>query len=163
VQANPTGECTHVFTVPESTGKEHRVIGIDAAGNSAEAIFNVIPSIVLDPVAGAIDDTVNVSGAGFGYKSRVTIDFDREAVATTTADSDGNIDTTFAVPDMPLETYEVDITDLEGNTATEMFTINAGEASFIFPDWGIYALIGIAALLLFILGIWIGRKYAYSY
>ena len=91
-EANPTGECTHVFTVPESTGKEHSVIGIDEAGNTAEAIFNVIPSVVLDPVAGAIDDTVDVTGTGFGYKSRVTIDFDRQAVATTTADSDGNID-----------------------------------------------------------------------
>jgi len=161
--ATPTGECTHVFTVPEGTGKEHRVIGIDEAGNTAEAIFNVIPSVVLDPAAGAIDDTVDLTGTGFGYKSRVTIDFDRQVVATTTADSDGNIDATFGVPDMPLETYEVDITDLDGNTVTVMFTINAGEASFIFPEWGIYALIGIAALLLFILGIWIGRKYAYSY
>jgi hypothetical protein len=163
VTATPTGECTHVFTVPESTGKAHKVIGTDEAGNTAEAIFNVIPSVVLDPVAGAIGDTINVTGSGFGYKSRVTIDFDREMVTTTTSDSDGNIDTSLEVPDMPLETYEVDLTDLEGNTVTVMFTINAGEASFIFPEWGIYALIGIGALGLFILGIWIGRKYAYSY
>jgi len=161
--ATPTGECAHVFTVPESTGQEHRVIAMDPAGNIAETFFSVIPSIVLDPVAGAIGEAVNVSGTGFGHNSRITIDFGDKAVATDNSSSDGNLEATFEVPDMPLQTYEVCITDVEGNTASVMFTIDAGESSFIFPQWGIYALMGIAGLGLFILGIWVGRKYAYSY
>jgi hypothetical protein len=163
VTATPIGECSYVFNIPESTGKENKVIAKDLAGNTAEAIFTVIPSIVLKPVSGAIGDKVTATGTGFGDKSRISINFGKKQVATAKSDTDGSFEDTFAVPNMELQTYNLEITDVEGNTATAMFTINAGKASFVFPQWGIYALMGLGGLVLFFFGIWLGRKYAYTY
>ena len=164
IAASPIGEIKdYVFTVPESTGKENKVIATDAAGNNAEATFSVIPSIVLKPVSGAIGDTVTVTGTGYGYQSRITIYFGQQEVKTARTDTKGSFETTFRVPDMELQTYDVDIADAEDNTAVASFTINAGKVSFVFPQWGIYALMGLGGLVLFFLGLWLGRKYAYSY
>jgi hypothetical protein len=163
VKASDTGECTFSFNVPESTGREHKVIATDPAGNKAEAIFSVIPSIVLDKVSGAIGSKVTATGTGFGNKSYVSINFGENQVKTATADGNGSLEASFIVPNLALQTYTVEAVDAEGNSATATFTINAGQVSFVFPQWGIYALMGLGGLLLFILGIWIGRKYAYSY
>jgi len=164
VAATPTGGIKdYVFNIPESTGKEHKVIASDLAGNTAEATFTVIPSVVLKPVSGAIGDTVIVTGTGFGYNSRVTIDFNQKQVATTKTGTNGSLEATFKVPDMELLPYNVDVTDVEGNTATAAFTINAGEVSFVFPQWGIYALMGLGGVVLFFFGVWLGRKYTLTY
>jgi hypothetical protein len=163
VPATPVGECTYVFNIPESTGKEHKVIATDPAGNTAQTTLSVIPTIGLDPVSGAIGEEVKATGTGFGYKSRLSIEFDGNSVKTDTTDSNGSFDISIKVPDMALQTYNVTISDTEGNTAVIAFTINAGEASFVFPQWGIYTLMGMGGLGLFLLGIWIGRKFAYSY
>ena len=163
VEASPVGECTYSFDIPESTGKEHKVTATDEAGNTAQTTLIIIPTIVLEPEAGAIGDKVSATGTGFGYKCRFSIEFDGNQVKTDSTDEKGSFDISFDAPDMPLQTYNVTISDTAGNVAVVAFTINAGEASFIFPQWGIYALIGLGGLALFILGIWIGRKYAYSY
>jgi len=163
VPATPVGECSYVFNIPESTGKEHKVTAADPAGNTAQTTLSVIPTIVLDPVSGAIGESVKATGTGFGYKSRFSIDFDGNQVKTDNADTNGSFNVSFKVPDMALQTYNVTISDTEGNSAVIAFTINAGEASFVFPQWGIYTLMGIGGLGLFLLGIWIGRKFAYSY
>jgi len=164
IAASPIGEIkVYVFTVPERTGKENKVIATHAAGNNAEATFSVIPSIVLNPVSGAIGDTVTATGTGFGYQSRITINFGQQQVKTARTDTKGNFETTFKVPDMELQTYNLDIADAEDNTAVASFTINAGKPSFVFPQWGIYALMVIGGLVLFFFGLWLGRKYAYTY
>ncbi len=163
VTTSPIGEFAfYVVTIPESTGKENKIIAKDPASNTAEATFSVIPSIVLDPVSGAIGEKVTASGTGFGYKSRISIDFDKKSVTTATTGSDGSFKTTFDVPNLELRTYGVDIADAEGNAAATTFTINAGKVSFVFPQWGIYALMVIGGVVLFFLGIWIGRRSAYT-
>jgi len=162
-KAGSIGEFTFSFDIPESTGKGHKIIAEDAAGNRAEATFSVIPYVTIEPAAGAIGDSVVASGTGFGNKSRISVDFDQGQVVTDNADANGSFEFSFNVPDMELRAYTVTVSDAAGNSATVAFTINAGEASFVFPEWGIYGLMGLGGLLLFILGIWIGRKYAYSY
>jgi len=163
VVATPVGECTYIFTVPDSTGGGHAITAEDLAGNRAEAVFTVIPSIILDPIAGAIGDKVTVSGTGFGYGSHVVIDFGDRQVATDKTDKDGSFKATFSVPDVKLQTYSVEAKDAEGNVADEAFTIVAGAVSFVFPQWGIYVLIAFAGLILFFFGFWLGRKYSYTY
>lgn len=162
-QASDTGECSCVFTIPASTGKEHKIIATDSAGNKAEAILSVIPSIVIKPVSGAIGDKVTASGNGFGYNSRLTITLGQKQIKTATTNGDGNFETTFDVPNMELQTYDVEIADIAGNTATGKFTINAGKVSFVFPQWGIYVLMGLGGAILFVFGLWLGRKYAFTY
>jgi hypothetical protein len=161
--ASPVGECTYTFNLPESTGKGHKVTAMDEAGNTAEASLNVIPTVVLDQEAGAIGDSVKTTGTGFGYKSRFSIDLGGKQVETGKTDDNGSFDVSFSVPDLELQTYDVTISDSEGNIAVVYYTINAGEASFVFPQWGIYTLMGLGGVGLFLLGIWIGRKYAYTY
>jgi hypothetical protein len=161
--ADSIGEFSFAFDIPESTGKEHKVIATDTAGNKAEAPFNVIPFIALEPEAGAIGDAVVATGTGFGRNSRLSIDFDQEQVVADKANASGSFRVNFNAPDMALKAYTVTISDAEGNVAEASFTINAGKPSFVFPQWGIYTLLGLAAVALFILGMWIGRKYAYSY
>lgn len=161
--ASPIGECSFAFNIPESTGKEHKVVATDPAGNTAQATISVIPIVVLDQEAGAIGDSVKVTATGFGYKSRFTIDFGGRQVKTDKTDDKGSFEVSFNVPDMAYSGYTVTISDAEGNIATAAFTINAGEPSFVFPQWGIYALMGLGGVGLFLLGIWIGRKFAYTY
>ena len=162
-QASDIGECSCVFTIPESTGKEHKIIATDPAGNKAEGILTVIPSIVIKPVSGAIAETVTASGTGFGYKSRLTISFGQKQVKTVTTSADGSFEASFEVPNMELQTYDVEIADIVGNTVVGKFTINAGKVSFVFPQWGVYALLGLGGAVLFIFGLWLGRKYAFTY
>jgi hypothetical protein len=163
VKTSDIGECSCVFTIPESTGKEHKIIATDPAGNKAEGTLTIIPSIVINPVSGAIAETVTINGTGFGYKSRLTISLGQKQVKTTTTNTDGSFEASFEVPSMELQTYDVEIADIVGNTVTGKFTINAGEVSFVFPQWGVYALMGLGGAVLFIFGLWLGRKYAFTY
>jgi hypothetical protein len=161
--ADSIGRFSFIFEIPQSTGKEHKVIASDTSGNKAESPLTVIPSITLKPEAGAIGDSVVATGTGFGQNSRLSIDFGDKQVVIDKTDANGSFRINFNAPDMPLQAYTVTITDAQGNVADASFTINAGKPSFIFPQWGIYTLIGLVAVALFILGMWIGRKYAYSY
>jgi hypothetical protein len=163
IMADSIGKFSFAFDIPESTAKEHTVTATDTTGNKAEDSFNVIPFIALEPEAGAIGDPVVATGTGFGRNSRLSIDFGQEQVVIDKADANGSFRVNFNAPDMQLQAYTVTISDAEGNVTDASFTINAGKPSFVFPQWGIYALIGLVAVALFFLGIWIGRKYAYSY
>jgi len=163
--ATANGECNFTFKIPASTGKEHKVIAMDAAGNTAEATFSVIPSVVINPVSGAIGDLVTVTGNGFGYQTRVIIDFGPKEVAAAKTEPDGSFIAKFRAPDMDLQTYDVNIIDQESppNTATARYTINAGRTSFVWPEWGTYTLMALGGVVLFFIGLWLGRKFAYTY
>ena len=163
VNVSDIGECSFSFDIPESTGKEHKVIAMDEVGNKAEAIISVIPSVVLDPVSGAIGDTITATGTGFGDNSQITIRFGQNQAATNKSDANGSFEATFEAPDMELQAYDVSITDLSDNGVVASFTINAGEPSFVFPPGAIYGLMGLGGLVLFIIGVWVGRRYAYTY
>lgn len=161
--ATPTGECTYSFNIPDSTAGAHIITAKDLTDSQAEAVFSVIPSIVLSPVSGAINDKVTVTGTGFGYKSQVVIDFGNQPVATGKTGDNGSFETTFKVPGVKLQAYNVEAKDGEGNMAEAAFTIAGGTVPFIFPQWGIYAIMGVGGLVLFFFGFWLGRKYAYTY
>lgn len=161
--ATPLGECTYSFIIPDSTAGTHVITAKDLTESQTEAVFSVIPSIVLSPISGAIEDKVTVTGTGFGYRSQVGIDFGNKPVATSKTGDNGTFETTFKVPGMKLQAYNVEAKDGEGNMVNASFTIAAGTVPFIFPQWGIYALIGFAGLVLFFFGFWLGRKYAYTY
>jgi len=161
--ATPIGECTYSFNIPDSTAGAHVIAAKDITDSQAEAVFSVIPSIVLSSISGAVGDKVTVTGTGFGYKSQVGIDFGNQPVATGKTGDNGSFETTFKVPGVKLQSYSVEAKDGEGNMANASFTIAGGTVPFIFPQWGIYALMGVAGLVLFFFGFWLGRKYAYTY
>ena len=124
--ATPTGEFTYTFSVPSSTAGKHKITARDVLDNSDKADFKVIPSIILGPSSGAIGSKVTVSGTGFGYKSYVSIYFDKAEVAIDRTDKYGSFEVTFDVPVMQPGTYDIEAEDRDDNTDKTGFTISAG-------------------------------------
>jgi len=124
--ATPIGEFTYTFAVPNSTVGNHKVMVEDVLGNSDGANFKVIPSITLSPSSGVMGSEVTVSGTGFGYRSDVTIYFDKVGVATDGTDRYGSFEVTFDVPVMQSGTYDIEAEDDDNNTGGAGFTIGAG-------------------------------------
>jgi len=124
--ADPRGECSYSFAIPESTAGNHRVVAQDAWGNWADANFRVIPSVTIEPVSGSIGDEVIVTGTGFGNQSRVTIYFNDDRVTTSKTDKYGSLEVSFDAPVMEAGTYDVEVEDRDGNKDKAEFTIAAG-------------------------------------
>ncbi len=124
--ADPRGECSYSFAIPESTAGNHRVMAQDAWDNWADANFRVIPSVTIEPVSGSIGDEVIVTGTGFGNQSRVTIYFNDDRVTTSKTDRYGSLEVSFDVPVMEAGTYDVEVEDRDGNKDKAEFTIAAG-------------------------------------
>jgi len=123
--ATPTGECSYRFTIPDSIAGEHKITAEDARGNSAEAEFEVTPSITLNPASGAAGTMVTVKGHGFGYRNTVTIYFENTRVIRVTSDKYGNIEAAFGVPITGPQNYTVKAEDEDDNTDKAEFTITA--------------------------------------
>ena len=124
--ATPAGEFTCTFTIPDSTAGEHKIVVEDAEGNSAKANFEVIPSTTLNPTSGAMGDEITVSGAGFGDDADVTIYLNNIEMATTQTDKNGSFETTFYVPVIKPDTYNIEAKDDGGNRGKTGFTVTAG-------------------------------------
>jgi len=126
VVADPAGEFTYTFAIPDSMAGNHEITAEDLLGNSDEVNFKVLSSITLDQSSGALGDRVTVSGTGFGYKSDVTIYFDQAEVATDTTGKFGSFEVTFSVSVMQSGTYDVKAEDGDDNTDKAEFTVGAG-------------------------------------
>ena len=124
--ATPRGECSYSFQIPESTAGKLTILAQDALGNSARASFEVISSTTIKPAAGIAGDKVTVSGSGFGYKSDITIYLENIEVAIDRTDKDGSFETTFAVPQIAVGTYDVEVEDEDDNKDEAKFTIGVG-------------------------------------
>ena len=125
--AAATGEFSYSFTIPESSAGEHTILARNAEGNSAEAEFEVISSITLNPTSGAIGNILIVSGTGFSPRSVVAIYFKYDEVAYAKTNEFGNFAVAFFnVPVTSPGTYDVTVEDKDGNMAKAEFTIIAG-------------------------------------
>ena len=83
--AGATGGFTYTFSVLDSNAGEHRIKAEDALDNSAEASFEVTPTISLSSASGAIGDELSISGAGFASDSDLDIYFSSIKMAQDTA------------------------------------------------------------------------------
>ncbi|MEE9398680.1 MAG: hypothetical protein V3V23_00245 [Dehalococcoidales bacterium] len=125
--AGSTGEFSYSFIVPESSAGKHRVVVVNAEGNSAEFEFRVLPLIGLNPASGAIGEILTVNGKGFGQRSDVAIYFEYAEVAYAKTDELGKFEAAFFnVPKSPPGTYEVRVQDGDGNTVKAKFTVITG-------------------------------------
>ena len=125
--ATDTGEFSYSFTIPESTAGEHTVLAKDAEGNSAEAEFEVIPSITLSSTSGAVGSILIISGKGFGSRNGLAIYFKYNEVAYAKTNELGNFASAFFnVPLMLPGTYDVTVEDEDKNMAKAEFAIVAG-------------------------------------
>jgi hypothetical protein len=134
ITANATGSWQIIFPIPPSTGGEHKLDAQSAESKLYEvkdATFEVTAGISLDKLWGSVGDILTMTGSRFAaYEKNIQILFAGEARATgIKADSQGNWEESFEVPEMPAGTYNV---TTEG-TVTQKEDIN--ELSFdIKPD-----------------------------
>jgi len=162
--AGGTGEFSYSFIVPDGTAGKHKFIATNAEGHSAEAEFEMMPSITLNVTSAAVGDILAVSGNGFGSRSSIDVYFRHDEVAYAKTNEFGSFKVTlFNIPEMALGTYDVTAIDKGGNKGEATFTILA-EANLdktTSPNWTIYTLFGVGALVISFLAFWLGRKTAY--
>jgi hypothetical protein len=119
------------FAVPSSSIGGHMVSALDSKGDSASATFTVAPSITLSPVMGPVGTVVTASGSSFAASSNITIEFDGNVVATTTATSSGSIPlgVTFYVPASGSGGHMVTAIDDSSDSANALFTVTTPSIS----------------------------------
>ena len=89
------GQFMCTIIIPESMTGSHTITVTDESGNKPETEFSIRPKITVEPASQAIDETVNVSGAGFEKRERITITFDGHKVITTPISLHTNLDGSF--------------------------------------------------------------------
>ncbi len=127
--SKPTKYYEFNFTVPEAVAGDHAVVVKDIeAVEINSTTYTVEPEIELSPDVGMPDDTVAVTGTGFGEELDVRITFWNASwtknVTTTTSSVLGSFTKTFTVPDVDDGDYTVNATDTDGNNATALFTVS---------------------------------------
>jgi len=118
------GDFTCYIIIPESAAGDHTitVIGEDT-DIEAEAEFTVQPEITISPEKGTPKSNVTVTGTGFGRRAQVFVYFADYEITMDEADTNGSFRTTFTALDMTSGTYDIEVEDEDGNTATAEFTI----------------------------------------
>ena len=112
ITASALGSWQTTFQVPPSTGGRHK---IDARGPESQyydvvdATFRVTAYMSMDKSSGIAGDTVTMTGSRFGFSEKgIKILFDgRELVTDIRADSQGDWEAIFQVPEMPAGNYDV--------------------------------------------------------
>jgi hypothetical protein len=112
ITANTKGSWKTSFPIPPSSKGEHK---LDAQGAESklydveDATFRVTAEISTDEPSGSVDESITITGSRFvAYESGIQILFNGQAVVTgITADSQGDWEESFEVPEMPAGPYSV--------------------------------------------------------
>ncbi len=91
-----TGSFTDHFVIPQQITGNYNVAADDGT-KSATTIFTITTSVELTPNTGHVGTLVAVSGTGF--TGAVTIQYDDNIVATTSADANGAFSISFKAPE----------------------------------------------------------------
>jgi hypothetical protein len=89
------GSFTDSFVVPQNGSGNYQVSASDGVA-TASGIFTITTSVRLEPDTGHVGTLITVNGTGFS--GAVTIQYDGEIVAATTADANGAFSISFAAP-----------------------------------------------------------------
>jgi len=126
IVANSKGSWERSFQVPASARGEHN---IDAEGDQSkwyqveDAVFRITAEISIDKSSGVAGDTMTMTGTRFGTNEKdISILFDGQQLVTgIKANSAGEWEESFEVPEMPTGTYSLtaegehtDKEDIEG-------------------------------------------------
>jgi len=129
IRANASGSWETTFQIPESSKGEHK---IDAEYTESKlyqveyAIFEVTPGISIDKSSGVVGDTVTMTGSRFAASEKdIKVLFaGQEVVTGIIADSQGEWEASFEVPEMPAGAYSITIEGQQTNKE------DIGELSF---------------------------------
>jgi hypothetical protein len=130
---NPDGSWEVDVTVPDASASALHYIWVDdqVSGPPARAdvALRITPKIKLSPTSGIIDDTITITGSGFGSKSnnKITLYFDGAVISTSPttveADSLGSWTATFNVPSLSDGLYTLEAKDTVYFNASTTFTV----------------------------------------
>ncbi len=112
ITANDKGSWKTSFSIPTSTRGEHK---LDAQGAESklydveDAIFKITAEISVDKSSGIVGESITMTGSRFAaYESGIQILFHGEAIVTgIKADSQGDWEGSFEVPEVPAGPYSV--------------------------------------------------------
>jgi hypothetical protein len=112
ITANSKGSWQTSFQIPLSSSGKHK---IDAGGNESrlyqvqDATFRVTAATSLNTLSGTVGQNITMRGSRFAADEKgIKILFDSQAVVTgIKADSQGDWEATFQVPEMPTGEYDV--------------------------------------------------------
>jgi hypothetical protein len=112
IVADTKGSWEITFRIPSSTSGEHKIDAQGAVSHIYEVIdttFRVTAQISMDKSSGIAGDTITMTGSRFAaYEKDIRILFDGQPVATDIkANSKGEWEASFQVPDMPAGEYSV--------------------------------------------------------
>jgi hypothetical protein len=112
ISANATGSWERTFSIPPSTRGEHKIDAQSAVSRIyevKEAIFRVTTEISTDKSSGIVGDTIMATGSRFTSNERgIQILLASRAVVTgINANSQGEWEASFKVPEMPAGMYNV--------------------------------------------------------
>jgi hypothetical protein len=110
--ANATGSWETSFQIPPSTRGEHKLDAEGAVSRLYEvedATFEVTPEISIDKSWGSVGESITMMGSRFAANEKgIQILFDGQAVVTDIkADTHGDWEKSFEVPEMPTGEYSV--------------------------------------------------------
>jgi hypothetical protein len=116
--ANPNGVVTATFTVPQSSRGTHTIMAIGPGGTGIESVstlFSVTSKVTVTPAIAAAGEPVTIAGSGFAASQSVSVLFDENVIATTTADGMGAFTLAgFAFPSAPSGSHTVRVQDATG-------------------------------------------------
>jgi len=90
-----SGSFAGSFVVPQNQSGNYQVLASEGVA-TANSIFTITTSVELKPNTGHVGSLITVNGTGF--TGAVTIQYNGDIVATTTADANGAFSVTFAAP-----------------------------------------------------------------
>jgi hypothetical protein len=98
IETNSSGDFDCTVTIPSSPAGEHTVTVSDETLSEVEVTFTVEPEMSFTPSQAPPEDTVTVTGTGYGDRVDVDIFLGGVAVASGETDSDGEFSIDFTVP-----------------------------------------------------------------
>lgn len=109
--ADGSGALSCTFTVPASpSGPE--TVGASDSVSTADATFDVVPSLALSRTNGSFNETVTATGTGLDADAIVAVGWNStSALCTATTGSNGSFSCSFLVPSAPGGSYTVTATE----------------------------------------------------
>jgi hypothetical protein len=134
ITANAKGNWKTSFPIPLSDKGEHRLDARSAEtkfSDVQDATFKVTPGISIDKSTGIVGESITMTGSRFtANEKNITILFNEEAVVTDIeANSQGDWEESFQVPEMPAGEYNVTVESEQtqaGDISELSFEIESG-------------------------------------
>jgi len=115
IRASSGGNFSAQFAVPEaprSTSTTIHKVFLISSDNSklAEAVFEVFPTVEVDPKKGPVGGQITIRGYGFtANEANIPVKFDGTQVTTAKANANGSWTISYTIPNRPSGSYVLDV------------------------------------------------------